>query len=207
MPGPITEPEGGGVLGAVLGLLRADAPGQITRAPQDWPRWAVLLPHVLAAASHFDDLRGAAQEAAGADASWLLDRAATYLQVHARLAEARPLAERALAIDEAAYGPDHPAVAIDLNNLATILRALGLLAEARPLAERALAIDEAAYGPDHPTVAIRLNNLATILKDLDLLAEARPLAERALAITEAAYGPDHPTVAILRANLDRSAID
>jgi hypothetical protein len=34
----------------------------------------------------------------GGDASWLLDRAATYLQVHARLAEARPLAERALAI-------------------------------------------------------------------------------------------------------------
>ena len=95
-----------------------------------------------------------------ADASWLLDRAATYLQVHARLAEARPLAERALAIDEAAYGPDHPDVATVLNNLAHILQDLGQLAEARPLAERALAIAEAAYGPDHPDVAIRLSNLA-----------------------------------------------
>ena len=153
------QPQGGGVLGVVLGLLRADAPGQITRAPQDWPRWATLLPHVLAAASHFDDLPGPAQEAAGADASWLLDRAAAYLQVHARLAEARPLAERALAIDEAAYGPDHPAVAIRLSNLALILKDLGQLAEARPLAERALAITEAAYGPDHPTVAILRANL------------------------------------------------
>jgi hypothetical protein len=27
--------------------------------------------------------------------------------------EARPLQERALAIDEASYGPDHPGVAID----------------------------------------------------------------------------------------------
>ena len=96
-----------------------------------------------------------------ADASWLLDRAAAYLQVHARLAEARPLAERALAIDEAAYGPDHPDVATRLNNLALILQDLGQPAEARPLAERALAIDEAAHGPDHPDVATRLNNLAT----------------------------------------------
>ena len=46
--------EGDEMLGVVLGLLRADAPGQITGAPQDWPRWAVLLPHVLAATSHFD---------------------------------------------------------------------------------------------------------------------------------------------------------
>ena len=66
-----------------------------------------------------------AQDAAGADAAWLLDRAATYLQVHARLAEARPLAERALAIAEAAYGPDHPDVATGLNNLATILAGPG----------------------------------------------------------------------------------
>ena len=188
--------ERGGLLGVVLGLLRADAPEQITGAPQDWPRWAVLLPHVLAATSHFDDLPGPAQEAAGADASWLLDRAATYLQVHARLAEARPLAERALAIDEAAYGPDHPDVAIRLNNLAAILQDLGQPGEARPLAERALAIDEAAYGPDHPEVATDLNNLALILQDLGQPGEARPLAERALAIAEAAYGPDHPDVAI-----------
>ena len=191
--------EGDGMLGAVLRLLRADAPQQITGAPQDWPRWAVLLPHVLAATSHFDI---DPQDAGGADAAWLLDRAAAYLQVHARQpAEARPLAERALAIAEAAYGPDHPTVAIRLNNLATILYNLGQPAEARPLTERALAIDEAAYGPDHPTVATDLNNLAQILQDLGQPAEARPLAERALAIDEAAYGPDHPDVAALQANL------
>src|ERR1700689_2823550 len=180
------------MLGAVLGLLRADAPRQIMGAPQDWPRWAVLLPHVLAATSHFDIQR---QDAGGADAAGLMDRAASYLKVHARLGEARPLAERALAITEAAYGPDHPAVATDLNNLALILKDLGEPAAARPLAERALAIDEAAYGPDCPGVAGRLNNLAIILHDLGQLAGARPLAERALAITEAAYGPNHPTVA------------
>ena len=56
---------------------------------------------------------------------------------------ARPLLERALAIDEAAYGPDHPDVATDLSNLAHILQALGDLEGARPLQERALAIVKA----------------------------------------------------------------
>jgi len=59
------------------------------------------------------------------------------------VAGARPLQERALAIDEAIYGPDHPVVAVDLNNLALILRGLGDVAGARPLQGRALAIDEA----------------------------------------------------------------
>ena len=37
---------------------------------------------------------------------------------------------RALAIDEASYGPDHPNVAIDLNNLAQLLHDTNRLAEA-----------------------------------------------------------------------------
>ena len=64
-------------------------------------------------------------------------------------AAARPLLERALTIGEAAYGPDHPAVATSLGNLAVTLRGLGELAAARPLLERALTVGEAAYGPDH----------------------------------------------------------
>ncbi len=189
-------------LAVVLGLLRADAPETIMGAPQDWPRWAVLLPHVLVATSHLDPVVPGPGLAPGPDAAWLLARAAAYLRVHARLQEARPLAERALAIDEATYGPDHPDVANRLNNLALILQDLGLAQEARPLAERALAITEAAYGPDHPEVATDLSNLALILEGLGLGREARPLAERALAIDEATYGPDHPTVATLRSNLN-----
>jgi tetratricopeptide (TPR) repeat protein len=166
MPGTVTGSPDTAVLAVMLGLLHADAPEQIAGNPQAWPRWAVLLPHVLTAAGHAGHLPAKAQEAAGPDTAWLLDRAASYLRVHARLAEARPLAERALTITEAAYGPDHPTVAIRLNNLAIILQDLGQAAEARPLAERVLTIDEAAYGPDHPDVAIRLSNLAMILKDL-----------------------------------------
>jgi tetratricopeptide (TPR) repeat protein len=200
MSGTLSQPQGG-MLEVVLRLLHADAPEQIMGTPQDWPRWAVLLPHVLAATSHFNMLPDQALRAAGTDASWLLDRAATYLQVQAGLAEARPLAERALAIDEAVYGPEHPAMATGLNNLAFILRDLGKPGEARPLAERALTIAEGSYGPEHPAVATVLGNFAFILRDLGKPGEARPLAERALTIAEAAYGPDHLEVANRMNNL------
>ena len=116
------------LLAVVLGLLRADAPG----ADHGRPAGLAAVGGAAAACAGRDrPLRrspAGSRTRRGADAAWLLDRAATYLQVHARLAEARPLAERALAIDEAAYGPDHPDVAIRLNNLALILRDLGQLA-------------------------------------------------------------------------------
>ncbi|MFI5387052.1 MAG: tetratricopeptide repeat protein, partial [Fimbriimonadales bacterium] len=97
--------------------------------------------------------------------------------------------------------PDHPDVAIRLNNLASLLQTTNRLAEAEPPYRRALVITEASYGPDHPHVAIRLNNLALLLQATNRLAEAEPLYRRALAITEASYGPDHPDVAIRLNNL------
>ena len=62
---------------------------------------------------------------------------------------------RALAIDEASFGAEHPNVARDLNNLAQLLQATNRLAEAEPLMRRALAIDEASFGAEHPNVARR----------------------------------------------------
>ena len=58
---------------------------------------------------------------------------------------------RALAIDETSFGPEHPKVAIRLNNLAQLLQATNRLAEAEPLMRRALAIDEKSSGPIIPT--------------------------------------------------------
>ena len=74
--------------------------------------------------------------------------------------------ERALAIGEAALGPDHPDVATYRNNLGSVLRALGDLKGARVQLERALAISEEALGPDHPDVAISRGNLSGVLQAL-----------------------------------------
>ena len=117
------------------------------------------------------------------------------------LAEAEPLYRRALAIDEKSFGPEHPGVARDLNNLACCFRPPTGSAEAEPLYRRALAIDEKSFGPEHPDVARDLNNLALLLQATNRLAEAEPLIRRALAIDEKSFGPEHPDVAICLNNL------
>jgi tetratricopeptide (TPR) repeat protein len=99
-----------------------------------------------------------------------------------RLKEAEPLMERVLKIDEKSFGPDHPRVAGDLNNLAQLLQATNRHKEAEPLMKRALKIDEKSFGPDHPKVATDLNNLAWLLKDTNRLKEAELLARRGLEI-------------------------
>ena len=111
-------------LALALWLLRVDAPPGIHGSPRSWPRWAALVPHALAAAGH---ARPPLAPAALEDTAWLLDRAAAYLHVQGRLPEAKALHERALILDEALYGPDHPAVAMRLDALAHLLRDLGQL--------------------------------------------------------------------------------
>jgi Tfp pilus assembly protein PilF len=74
-----------------------------------------------------------------------------WLNNRAEHGEAEPLYRRALAIDEKSLGPEHPNVAIRLNNLAELLSATNRLAEAEPLYRRAsgrllrLALDRRAH--------------------------------------------------------------
>ncbi len=74
---------------------------------------------------------------------------------------------RALAIDEASLGPDHPSVARDLNNLALLLKATNRLAEAEPLMRRALAIVTASLGPDHPNAKTVAENYGMLLREIE----------------------------------------
>ena len=148
-----------------LQLLLADVPQEIIGVPENWPRWAVLLPHVLAATGHIDDVALDGSNSVELVAR-LLERAGVYLRVHARVREAWSLFERGLRIDEASYGPDHTNVATDLVNLASVLRDLGEPAAARPLVERACASTRPATDSIIPIVATDLNDLAVLLVDL-----------------------------------------
>jgi tetratricopeptide (TPR) repeat protein len=161
---------------------------------ETWSASVRLLPHALAAAGHSEGL-GVALETT----SRLLNQVGLYLLNRAQPAEAERSLRRALAIDEKVYGPDHPEVATDANNIGQILKAQGDLAGALEYTRRALAIDEKVYGPDHPKVAIRASNIGAILQAQGDLAGALEYTRRALAIDEKVYGPDHPKVAI-RAN-------
>ncbi|NKE58605.1 tetratricopeptide repeat protein [Lentzea sp. PSKA42] len=179
-------------------LLDADLPTQIEDAPENWARWRALLPHVLAV---LDGMESSAPEHTTAPSLWLHERTATFLQVTARAVNALPLFERALAIFEATYGPDHVSVATTLNNFGTALNDLGRAGEAKPLLERAVSINEAAHGPDHPRVAVNLNNLGYAINLLGRPTEAMDLHERALAIFEATYGPNNVDLAACLSNL------
>jgi tetratricopeptide (TPR) repeat protein len=112
----------------------------------------------------------------------LLNETALLLYTKAQMKDAEPLMRRALAIDEASLGPNHPTVATDLNNLASLLQATNRLREAEAPMRRALAIDEASFGPNHPTVATDLNNLAQLLQATNRLQEAEPLMRRMVVI-------------------------
>jgi hypothetical protein len=90
------------------------------------------------------------------------------LQATNRLAEAEPLMRRALAIDEASYGKDHPNVAIQLNNLASLLQATNRLAEAEPLMGRAFVIFWKSLGLDRPNTQTLRGIYITLLQAMGL---------------------------------------
>ncbi len=64
--------------------------------------------------------------------------------------KAEPLIKQALEIHEHLYGPEHPKVAVDVNNLASLYLLQQKYAEAVRLYERALPIYAATYGANHP---------------------------------------------------------
>jgi tetratricopeptide (TPR) repeat protein len=95
------------------------------------------------------------------------------------------VAKEALEVAEQNVGPDHPSVALSLNNLASLGYAQGEYAEAEPLYKRALAISEKALGPDHPNVATCLANLADLYRSTKRDSEAEPLERRSAKIRAA----------------------
>ncbi|AKJ00818.1 kinesin light chain-like protein [Archangium gephyra] len=111
------------------------------------------------------------------------------------LTRAEPLLQRALAIREAALGPQHPGIVQALNALAFLSMSRGSYGQAEALYQRALSIQEAAFGDTHPHVAQALSALAFLYQEQGLYGRAEPLYQRALALQEAALGEHHPDVA------------
>src|SRR5262249_38514435 len=136
-----------GVVARLIARLAAIYPDNYGD-PQSWPLYAQLTPHLLA---RRDTCLG--DDAPVFAASELLNNAGGYLYMRGAYSKAATLIRDALAIKEKALGPEHPDMAISLNNLAFMFNAQGDYARARPLFERALAIHEKALGPEHPETA------------------------------------------------------
>jgi len=70
--------------------------------------------------------------------------------------------QRALKIDEAAFGPDHPQVATFVNNLGLVLGDLGDLKGAQAAYERALKIFKQFLPEGHPNIKVVEGNLRSL---------------------------------------------
>ena len=173
---------------ALVEALAAVYPDEVWSDLKTWPRARRLDALAMALVGGSDGPPGGAE----VQSSALINELASYRTwALAAYAEARTLYERALAIRERVFGPDHVETAGTLNDFSILLGNQGHLAEARAMAERVLTIREKALGPDHWLTATGLNNLAVVLTRQGELAAARPLRERSLAIFEKTLGPEH----------------
>ena len=98
-------------------------------------------------------------------ATALHDLAAIY-HVQGQYAKAEPLYYRALAIREAAFGPNHPFVAATLANLAGMESAQGNYDRAVEHYARAVQIRQDAFGMDDPRVTETRASYATVLRKI-----------------------------------------
>ena len=121
--------------------------------------------------------------AQGAGVEWdILNQEVTELYRTGKYDRAVVVAKKALEVAEKNVGPNHPDVAMSLNNLASLYHAQGQYAQAEPLYKRALAILEKALGPDHPNVAKFLSDLAALYRVTKRDEEAEILEQRAARI-------------------------
>ena len=154
-----------------------------TNNPVSWPRWAQLMPHLLAAdlaATERPALRGMANDAC----QYLLARGDTRtahvlaVGLHQHWRDRR--------------GDDHENTLTVTHYLAWALRDMGRYAEARELDDDTLARYRRVLGDDHPDTLGSASSLAFDLSNLGEHQAARELDEDTLARYRRVLGDDHP---------------
>ena len=170
---------------AAAAVIEAAIPAS-TDAPQTWPVFALLLPHAQAALA--DDSGGMA-------------RAAEYLGHSGSPAAARDLSRRIVDARSRALGPGHADTLVTRNNLARWTGQAGNPAAARDQAAALLPIVQRALGPEDPrTLAVRAN-LASMTRATRDAAGARDQFAALLPIFERVLGADHLDTLAVREGL------
>lgn len=156
--------------------------------PETWPQCERLLPHLLTCVATISD------EAAHQDLADLLCKAADYLRGRARFAQAEPLYQRALRLEEHLVERVPVRLVASLYGLALLYYEQGKYALAAPLAEQALDMWEHASDPEDLELARLLIGLAIIVFAQGKYPQAEALLQRALQIRELALGQEHHLV-------------
>jgi Domain of unknown function (DUF4062)/Tetratricopeptide repeat/NB-ARC domain len=164
-------------------MLAAADPGDPGN-PVTWPRWAQLMPHLLAA-----DL--AATGSSGL--RWMACNACWYLLARGDTRTAHDLAAHLSQRWRDRLGDDHENTLAAVLFVAWALRDMGRYAEARELDQDTLARYRRVLGEDHPNTLASADSLADALTNLGEHQAARDLDEDTLARRRRVLGPDHPS--------------
>lgn len=172
-------------------ILAINDPGDVN-TPAAWPRWAQLLPHLLAldpaASSNPGILRMAN------DAAWYLIRRGDPRSAY-------DLARRFYERWRDLRGSDDPHFRSAENTLAYALRELGRASEARQFDEDNLEWCRRTYGEDDDRTLALAGNLAVDLRLLGKLEAARDLNQDTLTRLRRIHGEDHRHTLTVAGNL------
>jgi len=150
--------------------------------PATWPRWAQLMPHLLAAdlpASDSLDLR------------WMACYACWYLLARGDTRTAHDLAGHLEQQWRARFGDDDETVWAARHYLGWALRDMGRYAEARDLGQELLDRTRRVLGEDHHDTLVYADKLATDLLLLGDVQAARDLHQDTLDRKRRVLGEDH----------------
>lgn len=106
--------------------------------------------------------------------------------------EAEALFQRALAINEKAFGRQHPFVVLTLQNLSVIYASQHKFSEAHKAARESLEVSLQLFGIYHPRIGSTCRTLATVYALQGKYDEAERFAERSITIFESTLGERHP---------------
>jgi tetratricopeptide (TPR) repeat protein len=172
-------------------ILAAADPGDPAN-PVTWPRWAQLMPHLLAA-----DL--AATGSPGL--RWMACNACWYLLARGDTRTAHAVATDLRQHWRDRLGEDHENMQATARYLAWAFQDMGRYAEARDLDEDTLARRRRVLGEDHLETLRSATGLAIALRSLGEDQAARELDEDTLARYRRVLGEDHPDTLISAGNL------
>lgn len=138
--------------------------------------------------------------ASAQEAGWIqLSQQVEQLRQQGQINQAIPVAQQAVQVAAATFGPNSRRVGLSLDTLGLLYKSLDDFAEADSCLRRAFAILQATDGPQSKDAGGILVNLATLYADHGRWGEAEGDFREALTITVQAYGQDDPHVAnILR---------
>lgn len=130
-----------------------------------------------------------------------LNDLAAFMTDSGRHAEAVPLFERLLGVQEKTLGPEAQATLVTMNNLALDLDWQGRSAEAQEMYRKTLDVQTRLFGRDDVDRLSTLNNLASCITAVGKSEEAERLFREVIEIKSEKYGPEHPETLTARLNI------